>query len=103
MHSQYRQLGSRELIVFNKIDLLSKQDLKFLKLKYPKAVFISVKQNLGIKNLKTVILTKLLETVNLKEVVVPYENSQNILKLYNPFNIVKQNYANDGIHLLVKI
>ncbi|MDR2748303.1 MAG: GTPase HflX [Bifidobacteriaceae bacterium] len=60
LHSKYRQTGSREILVFNKIDLLDAETLNFLKMKYPEAAFISVKDNIGIKELKTVIFEEFL-------------------------------------------
>ncbi|MDR2799531.1 MAG: GTPase HflX [Bifidobacteriaceae bacterium] len=101
LHSKYRQTGSKEILVFNKIDLLDSQTLEFLKMKYPEAVFISVKDNMGIKELKNSIYERLLDAIDAKEVVIPYEENTRFSDYCKAGNIITQTFSNDGIHLLI--
>ncbi|MDR3152669.1 MAG: GTPase HflX [Bifidobacteriaceae bacterium] len=103
LHSQYRQIGSKELLVFNKIDLLDKEQLNFLQMKFPQAFFVSVKENLGIKELKSEIIKKLVSSLQTEEIVVPYSENKSLESYHKTGVIVNQAFKDDGVHLLVRI
>ncbi|MDR1781976.1 MAG: [FeFe] hydrogenase H-cluster maturation GTPase HydF [Bacilli bacterium] len=58
--SEYDKLSDEKILVFNKIDLLSNEELDRLKNKYPLALFLSIKDNQSIISFKKK-LTKLLQ------------------------------------------
>lgn len=61
-----------ELLVFNKIDLLSEEDLSDLKREYNDAVFISAKTGIGVEEFLSTVDKKLFDESVTVDILVPY-------------------------------
>ncbi|MBM3699930.1 MAG: GTPase HflX [Actinobacteria bacterium] len=88
-------------IVFNKIDLLSAEELDKLKLKYKNAVFISALKSSGLERL----YEKIKNTVNQARIEIslkiPYSDNEMISFIYRNCKILEKNYLEDGALLVI--
>lgn len=90
---------SREIKVFNKIDLISQSELDDLKLIYPDAIFISALKGLG----KDKLLNKINQIIRQKmveiELDLPYSKGKWIEKIHNNGQVIKEEYQKNNIYL----
>lgn len=64
-----------KVLVFNKIDLLKKEELEFLKRKYPQAIFISAINNWGVAYLLKAIEKTVSEQMEPIEIMLPWNQT----------------------------
>ena len=89
-------------MVFNKIDLLSKNELMSLKEKYPDAVFISANKKSNLDFL----LERVDEQLNMAHkfsFLIPHIEQKAISQMFELGDILKKEYRNDGVLMQVII
>tara|TARA_Y100000814_G_scaffold37151_1_gene23655 strand:- start:995 stop:2263 length:1269 start_codon:yes stop_codon:yes gene_type:complete len=79
-----------ELIVFNKIDLIGKDDLYKIKRMYPNSLFISAVKELKINELLNEIQKKLSELNEVVELSIPYQKLSVIDYIYKTSKIISR-------------
>ena len=79
-----------ELIVFNKIDLIGKDDLYKIKRMYPNSLFISAVKELKINELLNEIQKKLSELNEVAELSIPYQKLSVIDYIYKTSKIISR-------------
>tara|TARA_Y100001968_G_C19427424_1_gene755165 strand:+ start:790 stop:2055 length:1266 start_codon:yes stop_codon:yes gene_type:complete len=93
---------SRNILVFNKIDLLTDStSINYLKKKYPESVFISAREHIMIDRIKEIINSVVSENQSIKIVKVPFEKTSLINKIYNQFDILSNIQRKDCTELEV--
>jgi len=87
-----------QLLVFNKIDKLDSNTVKFLQKRFPDGVFISAaqKSNLDILRKK---LDRLLFQVVAYKLLIPYSDGKVVSRLHEIAQILSEDYQENGIHL----
>lgn len=91
--------------VYNKIDLLSKDEINYIRrsLDYRPAVFVSAKNNLGIDKLKKMIINELLKGVRRYKITIPYEKFSVFQKYKSRIYIEEENYKDEFIEIRARI
>ena len=79
-----------ELIVFNKIDLIGKDDLYKIKRMYPNSLFISAVKELKVNELLNEIQKKLSELNEVAELSIPYQKLSVIDYIYKTSKIISR-------------
>ncbi|MDR1448137.1 MAG: GTPase HflX [Candidatus Ancillula sp.] len=94
-----------EIVVFNKIDLLTNNELERLKRLYKDAVFISVAQNRGLDKLLDVICQKVFKINNYKDldIVIPFEDGRKLAMLYQHGEVVSRTKTESGTRIIAKV
>ena len=90
-----------ELIVFNKIDLIGKDDLYKIKRMYPNSLFISAVKELKINELLNEIQKKLSELNEVVELNIPYQKLSVIDYIYKTSKIISR--ADEYEEVILKI
>ena len=90
-----------ELIVFNKIDLIGKDDLHKIKRMYPDSLFISAVKELKINELLNEIQKKLSELNEVVELSIPYQKLSVIDYIYKTSKIISR--ADEYEEVILKI
>tara|TARA_Y100000996_G_scaffold1819_1_gene1730 strand:+ start:3630 stop:4898 length:1269 start_codon:yes stop_codon:yes gene_type:complete len=90
-----------ELIVFNKIDLIGKDDLHKIKRMYPNSLFISAVKELKINELLNEIQKKLSELNEVVELSIPYQKLSVIDYIYKTSKIISR--ADEYEEVILKI
>ena len=90
-----------ELIVFNKIDLIGKDDLHKIKRMYPNSLFISAVKELKINELLNEIQNKLSELNEIVELSIPYQKLSVIDYIYKTSKIISR--ADEYEEVILKI
>jgi GTPase len=88
--------------VFNKIDLLSREETAALKCEFPDALFISTKNNEDIKILYTYIRGFFEKEMSDESVFVPYHMKGAVGDIRESLRIINERYENDGIYFIVR-
>lgn len=89
-------------IVFNKVDLLSSEELVLLRTEYPEALFISTKNNKDIKMVHSFIRDFFEKEMTDEKIFIPY-HVQNVLgDIRKNFRIVEEIYENEGINFVIR-
>ncbi|MBC7334048.1 MAG: hypothetical protein H5T85_06305, partial [Actinobacteria bacterium] len=95
-------LDTPTLLVFNKIDKVTGEVVKRVRLKYPDAVFISALKKIGMQELysriKDIIESQLL-SLTLK---VPYTESKTLSFIYENCEVVEKEFLEDGVLLSIR-
>ena len=97
--------NDNELLVFNKIDAISPEELTRLERLYPQAYFISVLENTGITELLEGIAQKVLNVQKYKEIdlTVPYARACVVAKIYRVGEVLQRSDGEDGTHIIAKV
>tara|TARA_Y100000590_G_C15746075_1_gene1022075 strand:+ start:7237 stop:8514 length:1278 start_codon:yes stop_codon:yes gene_type:complete len=90
------------LLVLNKIDILTPEELKGLRARYPDAVFISALEHSSLDMLKTAISDMMEESFRTAEVIFGPKRGKEISSVYDTVEVVERWYTEDGIHLKIK-
>ena len=90
------------VFVFNKIDIINNDEMKALLKKYPKSIFISCKDIIGINNLIDYI-KKNVRKDYLKEVIkIKYDKLSFVNKIYENLDVLKREDKNDYILMTIE-
>ncbi|MDR2083000.1 MAG: GTPase HflX [Candidatus Ancillula trichonymphae] len=94
-----------ELIVFNKTDLITTDELERLKRLYKSAAFISVAKNRGLDELLDVIRQKVLKISNYKQldVTIPFEDGRKLATIYQHGEVLERAKTECGIRVVVRV
>jgi GTP-binding protein HflX len=97
--------NENEILVFNKIDAISDDELTRLNRLYPNAHFISVLENIGIDTLLDDIANHVLSLQKYKEidVTIPYSNAQLVAQIYRQGEVMRRSDDENGTHILAKV
>uniref|UniRef100_A0A7C3MMZ4 GTPase HflX n=1 Tax=Dictyoglomus thermophilum TaxID=14 RepID=A0A7C3MMZ4_DICTH len=91
--------------VYNKIDLLTKAELAYLRkeLFYRPSVFISAYHKIGIKKLKGAIVKELLKGVRTYKFKIPYERWGTFQKIKSRIYIEEEKYQDNFVEIKAKV
>lgn len=91
--------------VYNKIDLLSKEEIRYLKqeLDYKPSVFISAKEGIGVEKLKDLIANELLKGVRRYKINIPYNKFNLFQKYRGKLYIEEENYKESFVEIKARV
>ncbi len=102
-----RDLGvdnSENLLVFNKVDSVDDPDiLENAKRAWPKAVFLSCKQNIGLDDLRKAIIERYESRLRGMSLTLDYDKAPLLAQIRKNALVVSEQYEEDGIHLELRI
>jgi GTP-binding protein HflX len=90
------------ILVFNKIDKISCEDLESLKNSYPQAIFVSALKRINLESLKEEIYRNLFKNMLEAIIKVPYNKADTLEFLHKNCEILKANYKKDNIVFWIK-
>ena len=90
------------LLVLNKIDILSTEELEGLRARFPHAVFISALEHSSLNMLRTAISEIMEESFRTAEVILGPKRGKEISSVYDSVEVVERWYAKDGVHLRIR-
>lgn len=93
--------GIPEIVVFNKVDLLSDDERMVLRGLEPRALFVSARTGEGIEDVQAEIARVLPDTSVDMEVVIPYDRGDLVSALHERARVLTSDYVSDGTHLRV--
>lgn len=99
-----QQIGAQSLpsvIVFNKCDLLSQDDLEAMRSRYRKAVFVSSVTGAGIDQLITRIGACVAATEARLDVLIPYDHGELVALAHSDCTIVSEEHTEKGTRLVL--
>ena len=89
-------------LIFNKIDKIREGELQRIRIKYKNAIFISALKKIGLEGIYCRVI-KIIEKHFLSITVkIPYSENKLISFIYDNCQILKKQYFEDGISLLLK-
>ena len=92
-------LSKPTIIIFNKIDKLSSEELDYLKAKYPQDVFISAIAGVGVDRLREVIYERIFHDIVEVVVRLPFNRMDIANYLHNNCEVLKTAYQdNDAVY-----
>ncbi len=91
--------------VYNKIDLLSKEEIRYLRqeLDYKPSVFISAKEGIGVEKLKDLIVNELLKGVRRYKINIPYDKFNLFQKYRGKLYIEEENYRENFVEVKARV
>lgn len=92
-----------EIIVLNKADLAAPEQLALLRSTYPRAVEASALTGEGVEELRTRIQDVLPRPRVLVDVVVPYSRGDLVHLVHEDGEVVSEDYADAGTHLVARV
>ncbi len=96
-------LDKNTILVFNKIDKLTEEELEILKNKFPEAIFISALKKLNLDSLlKRVEKVLFGETIKIS-LNIPLENLDLLNWIYEHTQVISTHYHQDGAEVVVRI
>ncbi len=100
LHKIDQNYHQREIIVFNKADLLlENRDRSFLSREYPNALFISARDKSGLEELKTKISGLMKENKTVIQLRLPYSEGKLLSLLQEEGNIESLNYEDTYLEI----
>lgn len=100
-----REIGvieKNEIVVYNKMDLLENIEKSSILLDN-NAFFISAKTGENIDKLKAKIIEVLFEDVNIRKLLIPFEDGKTLNYIYQNGKVKEQRYLESGIKLTVEL
>ena len=92
-----------ELIVVNKIDAMSQDDVLMLRQALPGAVWVSARTGEGIEALRDVIAARLPHPHVDVEVLVPYDRGDLVARVHRDGEVVEERHEAEGTHLVARV
>ena len=99
------QIGAQKVsrvLVFNKVDLLTPEELSALTARHADAVFVSAQERTGIDQLISRISWIAASQDEVLDIVVPYERGDIVSLAHERCRIVSESFEEDGTHLTVQ-
>lgn len=94
---------SRTLMVFNKVDKLSPEELRGLKKEYPESAFVSASRGIGLNRLEDQI-TDLIEKDHIQKTLqIPMSKYKAVAFIHEVANIEKESYINNSVEVTFSI
>jgi GTP-binding protein HflX len=100
------EIGAGEkprLLVFNKVDLLSKEDRRETELDHPEAVLISAQEGEGLDRLRERIEQAFEETLTEVELLIPYSQGGRLHELHEVAGDLERTEREDGVLVHAKV
>jgi len=94
--------GKETVVVVNKIDLLTPEELRGLKDRFPHAIFISAQNHLRLDTLLERIKKSLESSYQTAEVTFSPSLGKEIASVYERVEVLEQDYQLDGVHLKIR-
>lgn len=95
--------GDKEiLLVLNKIDIASEENLALLRSKYSEAIEVSAKKNINMELLLTKIEEKLFQNFIYESLRIPYNDGRVLAYLHDNHCVEKEEYMEDGIYVEIR-
>jgi len=92
-----------QVVVFNKIDLISEIDRLRLKKVYPGSILVSAQQGIGLDDIRRAIEDSMRKGLVRMHLLIPYTRGEVIQKLYGLGLVVSENHTQDGTDIVVDI
>jgi len=102
--SDLKVLDKKSIYVFNKVDMLSKEDLELIDLEkfINDKIFISAEKNINIDKLKNKIIQIMDEDFRIKEFNIPIDNSKLISYIHDNSEVLREEYNENYVKILIK-
>ena len=100
------EIGAGEvpaLMVYNKIDLLSEEDRKDLRLREPDAVCISALDGMGVEELVARIAKEAAANDRLLSACIPYKEGALLSAVHEQGHVISEEYDGEGAHIVAKV
>ena len=95
--------GKKSILVFNKIDFIKDSEhISGLKKRFKNAIFISSLKDIGILNLKNIIIKTIRSDFNKDIFKIPYKNAKLLDTIYTTTNVINKKDSYSGIELEVE-
>ncbi|GAA4423689.1 GTPase HflX [Georgenia halophila] len=88
-----------ELVVLNKADLASPDDLVALRTRHPSSVTVSARTGAGISELSQLVAEMLPHPTEEVDVVVPYSRGDLVSRAHSAGEVLSEQFVDDGTHL----
>ncbi|GAB4081596.1 GTPase HflX [Modestobacter muralis] len=92
-----------ELIVVNKVDAMSEEDVLLLRQALPGAVWISARTGEGIEALRDVIAARLPHPAVHVEVLVPYDRGDLVARVHRDGEVLEETHEPEGTRLVAQV
>ena len=92
-----------EVIVVNKVDAMSEEDVLALRQALPGAVWVSAKTGQGIDALRDLVATRLPRPDVDVEVLVPYDRGDLVARVHRDGEVLSEEHAADGTRLTARV
>ena len=92
-----------ELIVVNKVDLMSEEDVLTLRQALPGAVWVSAHSGAGIEGLRELIAARLPHPDVEVEVLVPYDRGDLVARVHRDGEVLSERHEDSGTHLTARV
>lgn len=93
----------RQLLVFNKIDLISEPERSRLAKVYPDSIQVSAQAKLGLDQLREAIEEQVRKSSVRIHLLVPYSRGEVIQRLHSTGLVVSENHNNEGTDIVVDV
>src|SRR4051812_8980391 len=92
-----------ELIVVNKVDAMSEEDVLLLRQALPNALWVSARTGQGIEALRDVVAARLPHPQVDVEVLVPYSRGDLVARVHRDGEVLEERHEADGTHLVARV
>jgi len=92
-----------QVIVFNKIDLISEPDRSRLKKVCPDSILVSAQQGIGLDDARRAIEESMRKGLIRMHLLVPYTRGEVIQRLYSLGLVVSESHTQDGTDIIVDV
>jgi GTP-binding protein HflX len=92
-----------ELIVVNKVDAMSEEDVLLLRQALPGAVWVSARTGEGIEALRDIIAARLPHPDVDVEVLVPYDRGDLVARVHRDGEVLEESHEGDGTRLTARV
>jgi len=92
-----------ELIVVNKVDAMTEDDVLMLRQALPGAVWVSARTGEGIEALRDVIAARLPHPHVDVEVLVPYDRGDLVARVHRDGEVIEERHEAEGTHLVARV
>lgn len=99
------EIGAGECVsitVYNKVDLLSEEDRRYLAAAHPDAVLFSAAAGWGARELEERIATEAAMAERLMSVLIPYREAALLALAHEQCRILEEAYLEEGTHVVLK-
>jgi GTP-binding protein HflX len=92
-----------ELIVVNKVDAMSEEDVLLLRQALPNAVWVSARTGQGIEALRDVVAARLPHPQVDVEVLLPYSRGDLVARVHRDGEVLEERHEADGTRLVARV
>ena len=100
--SVLEEIGARnksELLIFNKCDLASADQIKFMRSQYPQALYISAKAGEGLKLLSTALEGELQKSLQKVKITLPHSRGDIVAMAHREGQVISADYLEEEVVL----